>query len=339
MATVKSRKWDGERFLYVQDEEGRDFIFTEHELKNSTKRVEWYINKHKGKEEALDGTELPIPMPTPKEEAPEEKDAKTKIEKPKIAFVETDNEIKEIVYAIQNRKNVLLIGPTGCGKTFLIEELARTYGKKLYTVNCDIELDKSEVLGKYEVKDGKTVWVQGILPQAMSEGAWIVYDEVNMSKPEVFSSSHSAFDHRRQLTIKEHQNEMISAHPEFRVFATMNPEYAGTLELNYAFRRRFEIIIKMDYLNPEDETKLVVKMTQITEDEAKKLVSIGTDTRKMYREGKLTHPVSTAHLLEFARMLKFNGFKPLECARVTLNICDEAGEMEDVLNVVRNYFD
>jgi len=277
-----------------------------------------------------------VKVPVEKTVAPVQ--PKHHIKKPDLAFVESDNEIKMMIYAITTGKNVLLEGPTGCGKSFLIEELARVYGKKLYTVNCDIELDKSEVIGKYEIQDGKTIWIPGILPRAMEEGAWIVYDEINMGKPEVFSSSHSAFDHRRSLTIKEHQNEVIKAHPEFRAFATMNPEYAGTMELNFAFRRRFQLIIKMGYLAEDEEMELIMKMTGIIREHADKLVKIGADTRKMHSEGKLTHPVSTAHLLEFAKMLSYNGFKPVECAMVTLNTCDESGEQEDVLNVVKNYF-
>jgi len=273
-------------------------------------------------------------------ESKKETTTKKTVSKPKLktGFIETNNEVSKIDYGIENSKNILLKGDTGCGKSFLIEEMAKKYKKKLYTVSCDVELDKSEIIGKYEVKDGKTVWIDGVLILAMKEGAWIVFDEINMAKPEIISVLHRVLDDRRTITVKEHNNEDIKAEKGFRVFASINPDYAGTTEFNYAFRRRWTEIIEMFYLSAANETKLLMKRKKIDKEQAVKLVRIGHDTRRMYSEGKLSHPISTAHLLEFAEMLNKSNFKPIECAELTLNVSDDFGEMEDILNVVKNYF-
>ena len=257
-------------------------------------------------------------------------------------FVESSQEIAKVVYGIRNKKNILLNGPTGCGKSFLVEELARVEGKKLWTVNCDVELDKTELVGHYEAiaNEGLSVteWIKGIITLAMENGDWLVLDEVNMARPEVLSVLHQVLDHRKTLTVKEHGCEEIKPHEDFRVFATMNPDYAGTAELNAAFRRRFEVILDMDYLTPARERKLIMDRTGVELDNAEKLVSIGVDTRKLQKEGKINTPVSTAHLLEFAYLLKEGIFDPLECAKITLNISDDGDEKQDVLNVVKSYF-
>jgi nitric oxide reductase NorQ protein len=173
---------------------------------------------------------------------------------------------------------------------------------------------------------------------AMENGDWVVLDEINMARPEVVSVLHQVLDHRRALTIKEHNNEEVKAHPDFRVFGTMNPEYAGTAELNYAFRRRFELIISMNYLSPAKEKKLIMGRTDLRPDLAEKCVKLANDTRKLKKDGKLNYPLSTAHILEFSSMLKSNAFAPLDCARVTLNVSDDIAENEDVMNCVKSYF-
>jgi len=271
----------------------------------------------------------PTPPPTPTPEEPE------------TGFYETNNEYKKILYAISKQKNTLLVGPTGCGKSFLVQELAKKERKKLRTVNCDNELDKTELVGHYEiVSDGKTSiteWVKGILTRAMEDGDWIVLDEVNMAHSEVLSVMHQALDHRRTLTIKEHREEEIKAHPDFRVFATMNPAYAGTAELNKAFRRRFEVIINVDYLNQAMERKLLIERTGISSSVAGKCVNVANDTRSLFKEGKINNPVSTAHLLEFALAIQ-EGFSPLDSAMMSLSVSDDEDEMQDILNCVKSYF-
>jgi len=286
----------------------------------------------------IDETKIKQTKKESKETAETSEPKIVKIKTPKTAFVETNNEVSLMMYGIENQKNVLLKGPTGCGKSFLVEEMAKHYGKKLYTVNCDVELDKTELVGHHEIEDDETSWIDGILVIAMKEGAWIVFDEVNMARPEVLSVMHQILDFRRTLTIKEHHNEEIKAKDGFRVFASINPNYCGTTELNYAFRRRFNLIIDMDYLLKHSENKLIQNNTGLNPEQSLKLVNIANDTRTMQKDGKLTHSISTAHLLEFAEMLVANNYKPIDCARVTLNVSDDFGEMEDILNVVKNYF-
>ncbi len=342
--TEKKIKPEKEAVDEIKEELAKDFVeielddgvylFTEAELKIAKNRTKRYKIERTGGE------------PTPPSSSTNEPEIKTETKpKPKppikdLKFKGNESVIHELLYGIRENKNILLTGHSGTGKTTLIEEVAKHKKANVYTISCDIELDKSEFLGHHIVDSGKTVWVEGLLPKAMKEGAWFVFDELNMGKSEVFSSTHSVFDHRRTLTLKENNNEVIKAHKDFRIFATMNPNYAGTMELNFAFRRRWQLIIPLEYLNPEDEKQLLIERTGIHSDIADKLVKIGNDTRKMFDNNKINYPVSTAHLLEFAQILTNtkSEIDILECAKITLNTTDDKTEMEDILNVVRNYF-
>lgn len=289
-------------------------------------------------------------FPEPEDDEPSEPTEPTAPEPPKpepktvkTSFVETDKEVEKLVYSIEHGKNSLLIGPSGCGKSFLVEEVAIAFGKKLWTVNCDVELDKTELVGHYEIVtdekgDTKMLWVDGILPMAMKRGDWIVLDEVNMARPEVMSVMHAALDHRRTLTLKEHGNEEVVAHKDFRIFGSMNPNYIGTGVLNFAFRRRWHIIIEMDYLPQDDERRLLKDRTGINDDIAYKCVRIAKDSRKMHADAKHDVSISTAHLLEFAELLKTGLFSPIDCAKLAFCLEDDEGTMQDILNIVRSYF-
>lgn len=256
-----------------------------------------------------------------------------------LNFIPTKNEIKKCIYAIEHRKNILITGFTGCGKSQLIEDLAKYYGKKLITLSCDIDLDKNDILGHYEFIDNKMTWIDGIVLIAIKNGYWVVFDEINMAKQNVLSVLNSVLDFRHKITIKEHNNEEITANKDFRVFATMNPNYNGTQEINNALRDRFETKIDMGYLPRNEEKKLIEKRTKLKDKHMlDKIIAIANDSRIMFDEGKISNCISTRKLLAFAEMLQTNDFSVFECAETCLSISDDKSEMHDILNIVKNYF-
>lgn len=56
---------------------------------------------------------------------------------------------------------ILLKGPTGCGKIRFMEHMAWRLKKALITVPCHDDLTASDLVGRYLVKGGETVWVDG----------------------------------------------------------------------------------------------------------------------------------------------------------------------------------
>ncbi len=76
---------------------------------------------------------------------------------------------------------VLLKGPTGCGKTRFMEHMAWRLKRPLITVSCHDDLTASDLVGRYLVKGGETVWVARLpAPYAAAVSAiWM-----KSSKPE-----------------------------------------------------------------------------------------------------------------------------------------------------------
>src|SRR4029078_7945262 len=61
------------------------------------------------------------------------------------------------------RLAVMLKGPTGCGKTRFVEHMAWRLGRPLVTVACHDDLSASDLTGRYLIRGGETVWLDGPL--------------------------------------------------------------------------------------------------------------------------------------------------------------------------------
>ena len=76
------------------------------------------------------------------------------------------------IFAAAYARNLplLLKGPTGCGKTRFVSHMAARLGRTLYTVACHDDLSASDLIGRYLLKGGETVWVDGPLTRAVRAG-------------------------------------------------------------------------------------------------------------------------------------------------------------------------
>ena len=93
-------------------------------------------------------------------------------------YRETGQECALFETAYENGLPLLLKGPTGCGKTRFVEHMAAKLGKPLYTVACHDDLSTADLIGRYLLKGGETVWVDGPLTRAVREGGICYLDEV-----------------------------------------------------------------------------------------------------------------------------------------------------------------
>ena len=203
---------------------------------------------------------------------------------------------------------VLLQGQTGTGKTMLISYLAldQDTPTKLIRVSLNGNTSIEEILGRWLVQEGTTIWQDGVLTTAMKKGQWIVFDEINSALPDILFALHSLLDDERALRLAEKDNEYVKAHTDFRFFATMNPsdEYAGTKEMNKALLSRFNTVIDIDIPDEGTEQTLIVEQTGITEPQATKLVMMATKLRKAREDEKIYYYCSTRDLIHAGKLLK-----------------------------------
>jgi MoxR-like ATPase len=86
---------------------------------------------------------------------------------------------------------------------------------------------------------------EGIVPQAMRNGGWVLFDEMNLAEPQILERLNPVLENPPNLLLSEGDGTWLGqggvpVHPGFRVFAAMNPsEYAGRSALSPAFKDRF----------------------------------------------------------------------------------------------------
>lgn len=213
--------------------------------------------------------------------------------------------------AIDMSMPVLLVGDTGTGKTTIVKDIADDYGKQWIRFNLTGETTVDEFVGKYVLEDKSTKWEDGILLTAMKQGYWLIVDEINVALPEILFVLHSLLDDERAVMVANHLGEVVKPHPEFRFFGTMNPvdEYAGTKDLNKAFKSRFGMILNMGYPEAKVEAEVVAAKGGVDSETASKIVDTGVLIRKAKLANKVYYTCSTRDLIQWASLVDTLGIK------------------------------
>ena len=210
---------------------------------------------------------------------------------------------------------VLLKGPTGCGKTRFVEHMAWRLGRPLVTVACHDDLSASDLTGRYLIRGGETLWVDGPLAVAARIGAICYLDEVVEARKDTVVIIHPLTDDRRRLPI-EKRGTVLDAPPEFMLVVSYNPGYQSILkDLKQSTRQRF-VAMEFDYPPPDAEAEIVAKEGGIEKDTAADLVKIGQKVRNLRGHG-LEEGVSTRLLIYAAQMIA-KGISPIDAANVAI---------------------
>ena len=133
----------------------------------------------------------------------------------------------------------LLYGPPGTGKTSLVEAAF----PDVITVAGDGDTTVADFVGEYTQRpDGSYEFVHGPLIRAMTGGAVLLIDDATLISPQVLAVAYPAMDGRRQVVVKAHKGEVITAADGFYVVGGHNPGVHGAV-LTEALSSRFAVQI------------------------------------------------------------------------------------------------
>ncbi len=197
---------------------------------------------------------------------------------------------------------LLLKGPTGCGKTRFMQHLAWKLQRPLVTVSCHDDLSTSDLVGRYLVKGGEAVWVDGPLTTAVRHGAICYLDEIVEARKDTTVVIHPLADDRRELPI-EKLGELLHAPPRFMLAISYNPGYQSVLkDLKQSTRQRF-ISLEFSYPKPELETDIVQHESGIDKTTAAVLVRLAAMTRNL-KDAGLPEGASTRLLIHAGKLMQ-----------------------------------
>lgn len=238
---------------------------------------------------------------------------------------------KLLVRNLHRGVNTIITGPTGCGKTQIIQKLCEQTGTDLTIIQMGTITDPTEQLvGKMDLDTvtGGTVFDWADFAKAVQKPGVILLDEVNRIPKNGENILFSCLDGTRELSAagaKKSDNRTVKVHPDCVFFATANlgDEYTGTKDIDAALLNRF-IKIELDYLPQAIEQKILVARTGIKDDDAFNITFVAGKIRQMARKEELSTSVSTRHTLECASLVK-DGFTCLEAMEYIFLPVFEAG--------------
>ena len=134
-----------------------------------------------------------------------------------------------------------LYGPTGCGKTTLIKQLAARLNYPTFEVTGHGRLEFADLCGHISLQKGSMAYKYGPLPLAMRYGGILLINEADLLSPEVAVGLNGVLD-GAPLCLPENGGEVISPHEMFRIACTANTNgggddtglYQGTVRQNLA---------------------------------------------------------------------------------------------------------
>jgi nitric oxide reductase NorQ protein len=251
-------------------------------------------------------------------------------------YLSNDNEVEVFRAAFRQKLPLMLKGPTGCGKTRFVEHMAHALGVPLISIACHEDITAADLVGRYLLTGGETVWFDGPLTRAVRQGAICYLDEIVEARADTTVVLHPLADHRRELNI-ERLGESLHAPDHFMLVVSYNPGYQSVLkDLKQSTRQRM-VAIEMHYPVPAKEIEIVMQESGLDAAGAADLVKLANAIRKL-DSSSLPEVSSTRTLISTGRLIK-EGLTPRAAATAAmlLPLSDDAEITRGLGEVINTY--
>ena len=202
-------------------------------------------------------------------------------------------------------------GPTGNGKSTMVEQICAKHKRPLIRVNLNMMTDEEQLIGSKTLEDGNVRVVEGPVLIAMRAGMTLLLDEIDAGAANTMLCLQPILEGKPyyfKLT-----NEMIVPAEGFNVIATANTKgkgsddgrYIGTNVLNEAFLERFAVTFEQEYPNAKIEVKIIKNLMEfyscVDEEFAETLVKWAEAIRKTFDDGGVDETITTRRMIHIVR--------------------------------------
>lgn len=210
-------------------------------------------------------------------------------------------EFERMVQLASARIPIMLVGPAGCGKTYLCEKLAEALGLEFSDQSCSEGMSESVFNGLLLpiLPGGQFDHVMSPFMQRYEKGGVMLLDEMDAGDPNLFTYINKAIANTSYTVAQRWKKPVLKKHEDFVLVAAANTfghgadaMYVGRNQLDAATLDRFKVgLITMDY--SED-----VEASIAGED----LCAWAWGIRKRIREHRLRRIMSTRVIKDLAAM-------------------------------------
>jgi len=202
-------------------------------------------------------------------------------------------------------------GPTGNGKSTMVEQICAKHKRPLIRINLNMMTDEEQLIGSKTLEDGNVEIVEGPVLLAMRNGTTLLLDEIDAGSANTLLCLQPILEGKPYYF--KLKNEMIIPTPGFNVLATANTKgkgsddgrYIGTNVLNEAFLERFAVTFEQEYPSAKVEVKIIKNLMEsfqcVDEEFAETLVKWAEAIRRTFDDGGVDETITTRRMIHIVR--------------------------------------
>ncbi len=208
---------------------------------------------------------------------------------------------EDILSLCANGINTLLVGPAGCGKTFLASQIADSLDLPFASQSCSEGISESNFVGWLlpTGESGRFEYVQSQFVDLYENGGVFLFDEMDASDPNVLVFLNQALANEKFYLPQRFLDPEVSKHKDFVAIGAANTFgtgadllYHGRNSLDAATLDRFKVgTVQMDYC-PSLESSIIDS----------EVLEWGQRTRERIEENRLQKILSTRVLSDATKM-------------------------------------
>jgi len=221
-------------------------------------------------------------------------------------FADVENIIKSAIFY-----PAYISGPTGNGKSTMVEQICAKHKRPLIRVNLNMMTDEEQLIGSKTLIEGNVQIVEGPVLIAMRSGCTLLLDEIDAGSANTLLCLQPILEGKPYYF--KLKNEMIVPAAGFNMIATANTKgkgsddgrYIGTNVLNEAFLERFAVTFEQEYPNAKVEVKIIKNLMEtyacVDEEFADTLVKWAEAIRRTFDDGGVDETITTRRMTHIVR--------------------------------------